>query len=108
MVKSRYRKSVPTPLLHYFLLTILFFRFQFSATAKKTAPYMKGDDKNYYDHYFGDSIYLYAGDHRAINGHGHRGRISAIWRPIGWWIFYLSYNKEMVKKTRKILVRGSL
>ena len=76
MVKSRYRKSVPTPLLHYFLLTILFFRF--SETAKKTAPYMKGDDKNYYDHYFGDSIYLYAGDYHTINEYGHRDRIFVI------------------------------
>ena len=41
MVKSRYRKSVPTPLLHYFLLTILFFRFRFAATAKKPHPVME-------------------------------------------------------------------
>jgi hypothetical protein len=69
---------------------------------------MKGDDKNYYDHYFGDSIYLYAGDHHTVNGYGSRDRISAIWRPIGGRIFYLSYSKEMVKKTTKILVRGSI
>ena len=92
MVKSRYRKSVPTPLLHYFLLTILFFRFQFSATAKKTVPCMKGDDKNYHDHYFGDSIYLYAGDYHTINGHGHRDRIPVIRRFNRRGVFHLSRN----------------
>lgn len=77
-------------------------------TAKKIVSYMKGDDKNYYDHYFGDSIYLYAGDHHTVNGFGSRDRISAIRRSIGRRIFYLSCDKEMVKKTKKILVRGSL
>lgn len=48
-------------------------------TAKKNVSYMKGDDKNYYDHYFGDSIYLYAGDYHTVNGYGSRDRIFAIW-----------------------------
>ena len=69
---------------------------------------MKGDDKNYYDHYFGDSIYFYAGDYHTINEYGHRDRIFVIRRFNYWGIFYLSYNKEMVKKKKKILVRGSL
>ena len=53
---------------------------------------MKGDDKNYYDHYFGDSIYLYAGDHRAINEHGHRDRIFVIRRFNCRRLFHLSRN----------------
>lgn len=77
-------------------------------TAKKNVSYMKGDDKNYYDHYFGDSIYLYAGDYYTVNGYGSWCGFFVIWRFISGRIFYLSFDKEMVKKTKKILVRGSL
>ena len=77
-------------------------------TAKKIVSYMKGDDKNYYDHYFGDSIYLYAGDHHPVDGDGIRHRILVIRRCNRRGLFYLSCDKEMVKKTKKILVRGSL
>lgn len=53
---------------------------------------MKGDDKNYHDHYFGDSIYLYAGDYHTINGHGHRDRIPVIRRFNRRGVFHLSRN----------------
>ena len=53
---------------------------------------MKGDDKNYYDHYFGDSIYLYAGDYHTINEYGHRDRIFVIRRFNCRRLFHLSRN----------------
>lgn len=69
------------------LTTLLFY-----ISAKKIVPYMKGDDKNYYDHYFGDSIYLYAGDYHTVNGYGSRDRISAVRRFNYRRLFHLSRN----------------
>jgi len=62
---------------------------------------MKGDDKNYYDHYFGDSIYLYAGVHRAINGHGHRDGFLLFGDLIVGGYFIYLVIKRWIRKQRR-------